>query len=449
MLTLHRSRTVHPMKTLLTRLFAASLLLLTASAGAAQVLDRIIVVVNDGVILQSELDTAMAQARDELKQRKISDPPEDVLRAQVLEHEILNKIQLERAKQAGITVDDRELNDVMTNIASHNGMTLSAFADAMRKEGMDYLAMRNQVRDQVLINRLRQKEVESRIVVTDQDVDQYLSSQSAADNVEYHLSHILVAVPDGASPEVRAKYRAKAEDLAKQLKNGADFAQLAIAHSDGQQALKGGDLDWRKAADLPTVFAAEAAKLKKGEVSDVIDAGSGFHILKLDDVRGGDVRQTVTETDARHILITPNAVRDEAQSQALIRDIHDRLKRGEDFAKLAEQYSDDPGSKNSGGDLGFQPPGVFDPVFQKQIDALKPGEISAPFHTKFGWHIASVVARRTRDITDDTRRARARETLGQRKFAEETETWLRRLRAEAYVEYRVQSDADAAEAAKS
>ncbi|MGH8461771.1 MAG: peptidylprolyl isomerase [Stenotrophobium sp.] len=433
----------------LTRLLAASFLLLTAAAGATQMLDRIIVVVNDGVILQSELDTAMDQARTELKQRKISDPPEDVLRAQVLEHLILEKLQTERAKQAGVTVDDRDLNDVMSSIASRNGMTLSAFADAMRKDGQDYLAMREQVRNQVLINRLRQKEVESRIVVTDQDVDQYLASAGADTNVEYHLSQILVAVPDGASPEVRGKARARAEDLLKQLRAGADFAQLAIAHSDGQQALKGGDLDWRKPADLPAPFAQEAAKLKKGEVSDVMEAGSGFHIIKLDDIRGGDARQTVTETDARHILITANAIRDEAQSQALIRDLYDRLKKGEDFATLAQKYSDDPGSKNDGGDLGFQPPGVFDPVFQKELDSLKPGEISAPFHTRFGWHIASVVARRTRDITEASRRARAREAIGQRKFAEESETWLRRLRAEAYVEYRIKSDADAAEAAKS
>ncbi|MGH8456902.1 MAG: peptidylprolyl isomerase [Stenotrophobium sp.] len=437
------------MKKLFPRLLAAVLLSFTAAAGAAQTLDRIIAVVNDGVILQSDLDSAIAQAQTELKQRNIADPPAEVLRAQVLEHLILEKVQTERAAEAGIRVDDRELNDVLTGIAQRNGMTLAAFANEVKKEGIDYLAMREQIRDQVLVSRLRQKEVESRIVVTDQDVDQFLTAQGPENNTEYRLSHILVAVPDGASPQVRAKAKARAEDLLKQIRGGADFAQVAIAHSEGQQALSGGDLDWRKAADLPPLFADAAAKLKKGEVSDVIEAASGYHIIKLTDERGGDSRQTVTETHARHILITTNAIRSEDQARALARDLYDQLKKGADFVKLAEKYSDDPGSKNSGGDLGWQPPGVFAPEFQSHLDQLKPGEISPPFHTKFGWHIASVFDRRTRDITEDSRRARAREAITQRKTAEETDSWLRRLRDEAYVEYREKSDADAAAAAKS
>ncbi|TXH03918.1 MAG: hypothetical protein E6R07_10940 [Nevskiaceae bacterium] len=432
------------MKTLFSRLLAAASLVLAFAAVAGEPLDRIIVVVNDGVILQSELDGAIQDAHQQLKQRGIADPPGDVLRTQVLERLVLNKLQTQRAAEAGIKIDDRELNEVVTNVAAQNGMNLPQFAEAVKKDGGNYLAVREQIRDQVLISRLRQKEVDSRVSVTDQDVDLYLATEEPQDNVEYRLSHILIAVPEGAKPEDRARARTKAEGVLKQLKDGADFAQVALANSDGQQALQGGDLDWRKAADLPSLFASTAAKLQKGEISNVLEAGSGYHIIKLVDVRGGGNRSTVTETHARHILLTPNAIRNEDQTSALARDLYDRIRKGADFAELAKQYSDDPGSKNAGGDLGFQPPGVFVPEFQIRLDQLKPGEISPPFRSKFGWHIASVIERRTRDTTEESRRARARNAIGERKSAEEYDIWLRRLREEAYVEYRLKSDADAA-----
>jgi peptidyl-prolyl cis-trans isomerase SurA len=437
------------MKTSLPRLLAAAFLAVAGIASAAESLDRIIVVVNDGVVLQSELNRAIVDARKQIKERGIADPPEDALRTQVLERLILTKLQTQRATEAGIRIDDRELNDVITGIAAQNGMNLQQFAEAVKKDGEDYLAVREQIREQVITSRLRQKEVESRVSITDQDVDLYLAAQGPEENTEYRISHILIAVPDGAKAEERSKARAKAEDLLKRIKAGEDFAQLAIAHSNGQQALQGGDLDWRKAADLPSLFASTAAKLGKGQVSDVIEAGSGYHIIKLVDIRGGSARQTVTETHAKHILLSANAVRDEEQTRALARDVYDRIQKGEDFAALAKKYSDDPGSKNSGGDLGFQPPGVFVPEFQIRLDQLKPGEISPPFRSKFGWHIASVLERRTRDTTDESRRGRARSALGQRKSNEEFDIWLRRLREEAYVEYRLKSDSDAASAAKS
>jgi peptidyl-prolyl cis-trans isomerase SurA len=437
------------MKTSFLRLLAVAFLAVAGIASAAESLDRIIVVVNDGVVLQSELDRAIVDARKQIKDRGIADPPEDALRTQVLERLILTKLQTQRATEAGIRIDDRELNDVITGIAAQNGMNLQQFAEAVKKDGEDYLAVREQIREQVITSRLRQKEVDSRVSITDQDVDLYLAAQGPEENTEYRISHILIAVPDGAKADERSKARAKAEDLLKRIKAGEDFAQIAIAHSNGQQALAGGDLDWRKAADLPSLFATTAAKLGKGQVSDVLEAGSGYHIVKLVDVRGGSERQTVTETHAKHILLSANAVRDEDQTQALARDVYDRIKKGEDFAALAKKYSDDPGSKNSGGDLGFQPPGVFVPEFQIRLDQLKPGEVSPPFRSKFGWHIASVLERRTRDTTDESRRGRARSALGQRKSGEEFDIWLRRLREEAYVEYRLKSDSDAASAAKS
>jgi len=416
----------------------------TVSA-APQPLDRILVVVNDGVILQSEVERAMDDARRQISERGITAPPESALRAQVLERLILTRVQTQRAQQAGIRVDDRELNEVLTGLAKQNNLNLAQFADAIRKDGLDFLAVREQIREEVLIQRLRAKEVESRVAITDQDVDLLLASTGADENVEYRLSHILVALPEGASADVRDQARAKADGLIKRIKAGEDFAQLAIANSEGQQALQGGDLDWRKSGDLPSLFAGAAAKLSPGQVSDVIEAGGGFHIIKLVDQRGGESRKTATETQARHILIQINAVRDDDQARLLARDIYNRLQAGEDFAKLAKQYSDDPGSKNSGGDLGFQPPGVFVPEFQVRLDQLQPGELSPPFRTQFGWHVAGLVERRTRDTTVETRRARARAILGNRKAAEEYDVWLRRLRNEAYVEYRTPTDAVAAD----
>jgi len=425
--------------------FAGVLLaLLVLPASAAEVLDRIIVAVNDGVILQSELDRAMDEARRQIRERGITAPSEDAVRNQVLERLILTRVQTQRAQQAGIRIDDRELNEVLGGIAQKNGLSLSEFATALRKDGMDFLSVREQVRDEVLIQRLRAREVESRVSVTDQDVELYLQQQSGNEGTEYRLSHILVALSEGATAEIRAAARAKAEDLQKRIKAGEDFSQLAIANSDGQQALQGGDLDWRKAADLPGLFAGIALKLQPGEVSELLETGGGFHLLKLTAKRGGDERKSVTETHARHILLQPNTLRTDEQSRLLARDLYNRLQAGEDFAKLAKEYSDDVGSKNSSGDLGFQPPGVFVPEFQIRVDQLKPGEISPPFRTQFGWHVAGVVDRRVRDTTEESRRARARQAIGNRKVAEEYELWLRRLREEAYIEYRQPADATAA-----
>lgn len=438
---------MNPMKPLLSAsLFAVAGLLATAAAVAApQPLDRILVVVNDGVILQSEVDRAMDDARQQISERGIAAPPEAALRAQVLERLILTRVQTQRAQQAGIRVDDRELNEVLTDVAKQNNMNLAQFAEAVRKDGLDFLAVREQVREEVVIQRLRAKEVESRVTVTEQDVDLLLSSAGADENVEYRLSHILVALPEGASAAVRDQARAKADDLLKRIQAGEDFAQLAIANSEGQQALQGGDLDWRKGGDLPSLFATAAAKLAPGQISDVIEAGGGFHLIKLVDQRGGESRKTTTETRARHVLIPINAVRNDDQARLLARDLYNRLQAGEDFAKIAKEYSEDPGSRNNGGDLGFQPPGVFVPEFQVRLDQLKPGELSPPFRTQFGWHVAGLVERRTRDITVETRRARARSILGNRKTAEEYDIWLRRLRNEAYVEYRMPADAAAAD----
>lgn len=441
-----------PSRLLLTPRFLAPLALAMGLAAmpappaqaAAESVDRILVVINDGVILQSELNQSLDEARNSIAQRGLRAPPDDVLRAQVLERLVLVRAQTQRAQQAGIRIDDRELNEVLSNLAKQNGMSLSTFAEAVRRDGMDYLALREQIRDEVSIQRLRNKEVDSRIVVTEQDVEAYLNTEGVDNDTQYRLSHILIAVPEGASQAVRDQARAKLADLLKRIRAGEDFAQLAIANSNGQQALQGGDLDWRAAGDLPTAFAAAASKLQKGQTSEIFETGSGYHLIKLADQRGGGERKTVMETHARHILITTNAIRDDEQARAQARELYDRLKAGGDFVQLAKEFSDDPGSKNSGGDLGFQPPGVFVPEFQSRLDQLVDKEISQPFRTQFGWHIAQLLERRERDVTEDQKLARARNAVGQRKAAEEYEIWLRRLRNEAYIEYRLTSDAEAA-----
>ncbi len=412
-------------------------------AAQAEVLDRIVAVVNDSVVLQSDLDQSMRDTFTQLKARNVVAPSEDVLRPQVLERVIFNRLQTQRAQQAGIRIDDRELNDVLGNIARQNKMSLAELAQSVKNDGMDFLSLREQIREEVLIARLRQKEVDSRISVTDQDVDLYLANQKAGDNVEYHLSHILVSIPDGASSDERDQRRVRAQDLLKRIRAGEDFAQIAIASSDGQQALKGGDLGWRRAADLPSFFAGTAVKLKPGQTSDVLEAGSGFHIIRLAETRGGDERSTVDETRAKHILLMPNAIRTEDQTRVQSQDLYDRLQKGADFGKLAAEFSDDPGSKNAGGDLGWQAPGTFVPDFQAVLDKLQPNETSAPFHTQYGWHIARVTERRTRDTTEESRRGRARQAIQERKSEEEYDTWLRRLRDEAYVEYRLGKPGDA------
>jgi peptidyl-prolyl cis-trans isomerase SurA len=424
------------MRLLLSLLIAACTIALPCRA-AEEALDRIVAVVNDNVILQSELDQAIHMAAGQIRDRGLTPPSDETLRSQVLERMIMERVQTARAEQAGIRISDAELNEFINNIAAQNHLNLPQFTEELKHEGIDFPTFRDQVRNQAMIQRLRQKEVDSRVLVTNQDVDLFLANNPATDSTEYHLAHILVALPDGANPDTREKARKKAEDLLKRARAGEDFAQLAIANSDGQQALQGGDLDWRKAGNLPTLFSGLVPKMAVGDISDVLQGSNGFNIIKLLGRRSDDAAQMVTETHARHILLKPNAIRDEEATRLQAQDLYDRIKKGGDIAALAKQFSDDSGSKNAGGDLGWTAPGVFDPQFQSQIDALKPGETSRPFRTQFGWHITNVIERRSRDVTEETRRNRAKEAIFQRKETEEYEAYVRRLRSEAYVEYRL------------
>lgn len=419
----------------------AAALLLPLSAQAATPIDRILVVVNESVILQSEAEAAMDNARQQLRQRGVQRIPESELRDQVLERLVLQRVQIERAREAGIRVDDRELNDVIEDIARRNNMSPAEFARQLRSEGQDYLAVREQIRNEIISQRLRSRELEQRISVSEDDVDAYLAREQDVGDSEVRLSHILISASDGASPDERRGARERAEELRERILQGEELSSLAASHSDGQQALEGGDLGWRRLADLPPNFANAISALEPGDLTPVIEATSGFHVLRVEDRRTGGDRQMITETKARHILVQPDELTSEDQARAQIFDIARRLEEGEDFADLARQHSDDPGSRNEGGELGWQPPGQMVEAFERQVDRLDPGERSSPFRSEFGWHIVEVQDRRQRDATEELRRQRARQAIGERRMEEEYEIWLRRLRDEAYIEYRLRDDA--------
>lgn len=422
------------------RLLAA---LICCSAGtaswAATELDRIVVVVNNDVVLESEIEAAIDQARSQLIARGIGVPPLSALRDQVTDRLILSRLQSQLAQQAGIRIGDKELNDVIRRIAAQNNVSAEQFAAEIEADGISFADVREQIREEVMISRIRQREVDSRVVVTDQDVDRFLEREGADSGAEYRLAHILIPLRDGATPKERSAAQARANEVLGKLRDDGDFSALAAEYSAGQQALSGGDLGWRGAAELPETFVRAANTLTPGQISGLLETSAGYNIIKVTEKRGSGPRRTVVESHARHILIMPDTIVSEDAARAQIRDLHERIKAGEDFADLARDYSDDPGSKNAGGDLSWLPPGVLVPEFQAEVDALQPGAMSEPFHTQFGWHIVQLIERRTRDVTEQSRRAEARATLEQRKGAEEYELWKQRLRDEAYIEFRSQA----------
>lgn len=422
-------------------LLAMALALTTPAQASMQVVDYIVAVVNEDVIMSSELSETVDQLKEQIGDRG-GLPSDSVLRRQVLERLIMTRIQVQRARQGGLGIDDARLNSAMSEIASRNGMSLNQFSQALRREGIDYLKLREQVRDDMLVEQLRQRDVNSRIAVSDEDVALLLERQaSSADDTEYRLAHILLSIPSDATTEEREKTQALAAQIVAEARDGADFGQLAITHSDSPRALEGGDLGWRRGSELPTLFAEQVPQLAAGELSDPIAAGGGLHIVKLVEQRGSERSAMVQETKARHILLKPNVLRDPQQTEAEAQQLRQKIQDGEAFAAIAKDKSEDPGSANQGGDLGWQGPEAFLPEFQQVLDVLEPGELSPVFRTPFGWHIAEVLERRERDRTDDIKRAQARQAIFKRKASEEYEQWVRQLRDEAYVEFREAPDA--------
>ena len=403
-------------------------------------LDRIVAIVNDDIIAKSELEVRLMRVREQLRQSGTTPPPAGALRKQVLERLILARLQLQLARESGIRVDDQRLNNTLLRIAEQNGLTLREFRDALERDGYDFASFREEIREEIMISEVRRRQVESQVSITQRDIDDYLSTIESqgtdANRYRYRLGHILIAIPDGASPDVITEARGRSERLLADIRAGADFASMAVTHSDGQQALEGGDLGWRQASELPTMFGDAVLRLEVGQVTEPIRSASGFHLVKLVDKRDSD-RQIVEQTRARHILVTLDELTDENAARRQLATLRERIVNGEDFAELSRIHSDDSGSAAKGGDLGWLDPGSTVPAFERVMDSLEPGGLSQPFRSQFGWHIVQVLERRERDDTDAARRAEATRRLRARKIEENMQTWVRRVRDEAYVEYRL------------
>lgn len=404
-------------------------------------IDRILIVVNDDIITATEVDNRLGSVVRRLREQKINPPPEPVLRRQVMEHMVTERLQLQVARNLGLKVSDEQIERAIRTIAERRQTSVEALRKEVDKEAGGYTAFREELRAQLLAQQLVEREINNRIAVSEAEVEDYLAAQAARGaTVEYNISHILITVPESAAPEKIAAARARAERVHDELIKGADFKQLAVAHSQGQNALEGGGLGWRSSGQLPELFVNALRELKPGEVSKVVRSPNGFHILRLNDRRGGDAAHNVTQTRARHILFRVNELTTPREAERRAAQLRERLMSGEDFAAAARARSDDIGSANNGGDLGWITPGQTVPEFERAMDTLKPGEISEPVKTPFGVHLIQVLERRERDLTREREQAQARSQILARKADERHELWLRQLRDEAFVEYRLDGE---------
>jgi peptidyl-prolyl cis-trans isomerase SurA len=400
-------------------------------------IDRIVVIVNDDVITHSELAQRLQQTKKQLELENISAPPDPALKKQLLERMVLERLQLQLANQTGIRVSEPDVDRAFETVARRNNLGPDEFRRAMEQKSMDIGAYRNQLREQLTIQQLLEREINNRINVTDTEVANFLDNpQSRAGMGEsYLLSHILIGIPESASPEAIQEARRRAEEVHRKLLQGTNFEQAAVSHSQGADALKGGSLGWKKAGELPELFLGALKNLNRGEISDVLRGPNGFHILKLNDKRGDTPSEAVTQTHARHILLRPSEILSAEDARHKLLALRERIENGEDFAALARANSDDTASAANGGDLGWSSPGQMVPEFEKAMDALKPNQLSQPVRTPFGLHLIQVLARRSHDVTQERELAAARSQIHSRKADERYEQWARQLRNEAFVEY--------------
>ncbi len=401
-----------------------------------EVLGKIAAVVEDDVILEQELDKEVTVIIQRIRTSNTQIPPESVIRKQVLEKMIIDKLQRQLAEKAGITVTEDMLNNSAADIAQRNNMSLEKFREELQKQGLSYKQFLENMRNEIIINQLRGREIGSRIKVTDKEVDHFLETQVniSAESIQYHLGHILIAVKEGASSSEIQKAENKAENIVKNLRTGQDFAQAAISESEDDNALKGGDLGWRNANDIPTLFTDKVSIMHKSEVSEPIRSPSGFHIIKILDIKGGLDDHTITKTKVRHILIKTNELIDDEEARKRLLEIKERILHGEDFASLARTHSDDKGSALKGGSLDWVNPGDLVRPFEDAMDKLSINQLSEPIQSQFGWHLIQVLDRQNKDNSVEHKRNQVREIIRKRKIEEETELWMRRLRDEAYVE---------------
>ncbi len=411
----------------------------TASPNAIVAVDRILAVVNKEVITSREVATRINVVTQQLRQQGTSLPPADVLQKQVLERMIMDRLQIQLAKETALRVDDMQLDRTVARVAENNKMSLADFRRALERDGIQFDKFREEIRDEIMLSRLREREVDGRIAVSENEIDFFLGQQgdSKTSPGEYNLAHILLRLPDQASPEQVEQQRARAADVLQQLRGGADFAKLAVSVSDAPDALQGGAMGWRARDRLPELYAQALEGMKAGEVSGALRSPAGFHLIKLLESRGGGAPELVEQTHARHILVKTNEIVSESDAKRKLTNLRERIVSGADFGELAKLNSDDSSAVN-GGDLGWLYQGDTVPEFEQTMNSLKPGEVSQSFKTSFGWHLMQVLERRKADVSGERKRMQARQILRERKADEAFQEWLRQLRDRAFVEYRLE-----------
>ncbi|MCB1862581.1 MAG: peptidylprolyl isomerase [Gammaproteobacteria bacterium] len=411
------------------------LFLLQTAAVQAEIepLDSVVAIVDEDVIVRSELNAETAKIVAALQQRGAALPAASVIDRQVLERLILNKLQLARAAKLGISISEDVLAQTIGDIVRKNNLTLSEFRQVLQADGISFNSYRQSIRDQLTIRELLEREVLKQIRVTDEELEAFKARKgNLSGRTDYHLLHILIATPEGASADQLEAARSKAQQLVVELRQGRDFSATALSQSDGQQALDGGDLGWRASGQLPTLFADKVDLMEKGEISDPIHSPSGYHIIKLADYKGGE-RHIIDQTRVRHILINTNEVTSNDDAKTRLEQLRQRIIGGEDFTNLARAHSDDKASAIKGGELGWVTSGDLVPRFENEMQQLEIGQLSQPFRTDFGWHIIQVMERRKHDGTEEVIKAEAKGAIRKRKFTEESELYLRRLKDEAYI----------------
>ena len=405
-----------------------------------ELIDRVVAVVDSGVIMESQLNSRVEEILIRLKNDKAELPPLNLLEEQVLDRLIIEEIQLQLADRAGIKISDSELNQTLSRVSSQNNLSLEEFRLKLEAEGTSYKSFRDTIKKELIIQRVQRGKVGAKIDISEQELENFINSEEGRTQLaeQYNVQHILLSVKSGLSEIEIEAIENEAVSLLERLENGESFEKLAASYSAGQKALEGGFLGWRTSAELPSLFAEVVTGLTVGEVAQPVRSGAGFHILKLTEKRGNTVK-FLDQTLARHILVQPSEIRTENQAEILINDIFKRLKEGEDFKQLARQFSEDPGSKMDGGELGWSNPGDYDPAFEMTLNATKIGQLSEPVKSSFGWHIIEVMDRRNEDVSQEEQKNRAYQIIFKRKFDQELQSTLIELRAEAYVDIKLTS----------
>ncbi|WP_082679560.1 MULTISPECIES: peptidylprolyl isomerase [Microbulbifer] len=429
---------------------ALALCAVVAAPALAQVqkLDRVVAVVDDDVVMASELQQRLDTITAQIQSQNVQAPPIDVLRRQVLEQLIIERLQLQMASRAGVTVSDAELDQAIARVMQNTGASPEQFRERLAADGMSMKSFRQQIRNELLIRRVEQGSVNRRIQITDQDIDNFLRSKEGEfwKSPQFELGHILIPVNSSAPADEVTKAREKAQQLAQQVRDGADFRQLAIANSAGQNALSGGDLGWRKTVELPTLFSDALQGLGVDDVTDPFRSDAGFHLLKIHAQRGSN-EQVVEQTKVRHILVKTSAIRDDDAAYNLLIDLRKQLEDGASFDELARENSEDIGTMLAGGDLGWSMPGQFVPEFTQAMNNTPVGETSMPFKSQFGWHILRVDGRRNQDMTEQYIRNQAANLLRNRRYEEELQNWRREIRDQAYVDIKLPDLKDGSDSA--